>query len=73
MTIEEAAYTTYFQAFILHKGLQVGDKIKTHEYIIWNGQKWREWRKLNNVPWNHPVTAEHAEAFGKWLFETIPA
>lgn len=72
MIVENKEYAPYFQAFILHKGFQVGDEFPNHEYIIWNQQKWREWRRLNGIPADCPATKEHQVAFGKWLFETMP-
>jgi hypothetical protein len=64
-------YQPYFRAFILHRGLQTGDIVTGHEYVLWNAQKWSEWGKLNNMPHNAPISSMQRDEFEKWLFETV--
>lgn len=37
------------------------------EFIIWIGQRWSEWRKINGLPPNSILSREDHANFDAWL------
>ncbi|CAI6024720.1 hypothetical protein PAECIP112173_00396 [Paenibacillus sp. JJ-100] len=72
MVIEDVTYQPYFHAFILHMGLEIGDETRTVDYMLWNSEKWREWRLMNGVGPCENLTSDNHKSFEKWLMDTIP-
>jgi len=70
--IENKEYQPYFQAYILHHDLQVGDGVPNHDYMIWNQRKWRTFKRINDIPDDCPVSDEEEKQFENWLFSTAP-
>lgn len=42
------------------------------EYMLWVNQKWREWRKIQQLGRLDRITDVQHEQFTQWLFETVP-
>jgi hypothetical protein len=60
-----------YKAFLLHTGANP-ERVQNWEYIVWNSQKWAEWRKMNGLGrWDCISPKEH-ERFTAWLFDTLP-
>ena len=67
----------YFVLYLLTNGFQVGDDLDINEFMIWTGQKHREFRNLLGVTENEVKLRmrfnDYVEQFIDWLKTFVPA
>lgn len=67
----------YFVLYLLTNGFQVGDDLDINEFMIWTGQKHREFRNLLGMTESEVKLKmrfnDYVEQFIDWLKTFVPA